>query len=320
MNSSPGNHDNASHLCVFGVGGVGGYFGGKIAAYVAEQHAAGWNVHFVARGEHLAQIKRDGLILNTPGSRLVCWPQTAAESMDALPEPDVVLLCVKSYGLTQALEQIAAHCHENTVVIPLLNGIDIHERTREHLHDGLVLPSCVFVGTHVSAPGVISQEGGDGIIFMGADPDHPEVVPEGLLQLLGNAGIDYRWFTDSRQALWEKYLFIAAFGLVTAASARTLKGVLADTELTHEVKGIMTEVVALADHEGIVLGPQAVQAAVEKAEQFPVGTKTSLQRDVEAGRAHEGDLFGGTIVRLGIQYGIPTPFTRRVYERIGING
>lgn len=320
MNSHPGCHGSTSHLCVFGVGGVGGYFGGKIAAHITAQDAPGWEVHFVARGEHLAQIKRAGLILNTPTSRLVCRPQTAAESMDAMPEPDVVLLCVKSYGLTRALEQIAAHCHENTVVIPLLNGIDIHDRTREHLRNGLVLPSCVFVGTHVSAPGAISQEGGDGIIFMGADPDHPEVMPEGLLKLLGDAGIEYRWFPDSRQALWEKYLFIAAFGLVTAASARTLKGVLADTQLTNDVKGIMAEVAALADHEGIALGPHAIHVALEKAQQFPADTKTSLQRDVEAGRAHEGDLFGGTIVRLGIQYGIPTPVTERVYARIGING
>lgn len=316
MTDQIGGRDRTSHLCVFGVGGVGGYFGGRLAAWIAAQDAPEWDVHFVARGEHLARIKREGLILNTPGARLICRPRTAADTMDAMPVPDVVLLCVKSYGLTQALEQIAAHCHEQTLVIPLLNGIDIHDRTRAHLHNGLVLPSCVFVGTHVSAPGVVSQEGGDGVIFLGADPDSPGVVPTAFLGLLDEAGIDYRWFADSRRALWEKYLFIAAFGLVTSASGRTLKQVLAESELNSDIRGIMSEVALLADHEGIALGPSAIQDAIDKANQFPDDTKTSLQRDVEAGRAHEGDLFGGTIMRLGRQYGIPTPVTERVYAQV----
>ena len=97
--------------------------------------------------------------------------------MKDLPVPDVVLLCVKGYGLDEALRQIAAHSHDGTVVIPLLNGIDIHERIRAQLPNTRVLPACVFVGTHVDRPGVISQAGGDGVIFLGGDPDDPGFVP-----------------------------------------------------------------------------------------------------------------------------------------------
>ncbi len=311
------SHDTAvSNICVFGVGGVGGYFGGKLAWWLANQPSPSWNVHFVARGEHLAEIRRSGLILNTPEGRLTCVPTSASESMDDMPEPDVVLVCVKSYGLSEAVRQIARHCHPDTVVIPLLNGIDIHERIRTDLTCGRVLPACVFVGTHVERPGVISQKGGDGVMYLGSDPDHPDFVPDSFLALLTDAGINHQWFSDPRPALWEKYLFISAFGLVTAASGKTLGQVHEDARLLSDVRGIMGEVATLAAREGVALGPDAISKALTKAEGFPIETKTSFQRDIEAGGNNEGDLFGGTILRLGKHHAVPTPYTERVYNQI----
>jgi 2-dehydropantoate 2-reductase len=176
-----------------------------------------------------------------------------------------------------------------------------------------VLPACVFVGTHLDGPGVVEQAGGDGVIYLGSDPDHPDVVPVRLLSLLEDAGIRYRWFDDPRPAIWKKFVFISAFGLVTAASGRTLGGVLADAQLLEHVRGIMSEVVGLASREGVGLDPDVISDALAKAAEFPPDTKTSFQRDVEAGRQDEGDLFGGTIIRLGKQLGVPTPTTERTY-------
>jgi 2-dehydropantoate 2-reductase len=304
------------HVCVFGVGGVGGYFGGRLACWLASQAAPAWHVHFVARGEHLAAIKSRGLELNTPAAQLICVPASASADMSDVPTPDVVLLCVKSYGLDEALRQIAEHIHDDTVVIPLLNGVDVHERIRAHLPRTCVLPACVFVGTHVDRPGAISQAGGDGVIFLGGDPDHPGFVPTAFLRLLEDAGIRFTWFDDPRPAIWEKYVFISAFGLVTAASRKTLGEVLEDAALLKDVHSVMGEVVGLAAREGVALGPDAIPNAIAKAGGFPPDTKTSLQRDVEAGGPNEGDLFGGTILRLGERHGVPTPATERVYSQI----
>lgn len=306
-----------SHICVFGVGGVGGYFGGRIASALAEQGDATWETHFIARGLHLAEIKDHGLTLNTPERCFVCRPTSAVESLAEAPVPDVVLVCVKSYDLDEAARQIAEHCHEGTVVVPLLNGIDIHSRLRLRIPNGYILPTCVFVGTHLERPGVVSQAGGEGVILMGGDPDHPGFVPKSLLSLLERAGISCRWFDDSRPALWEKFVFISAFGLVTAASHKNLGEVLLDPELMADVKGIMGEVVEIARSEQIVLDDDVVARAIAKADGFPIQTKTSYQRDVEAGHKDEGDLFGGAIIRLGEQHGIPTPYTQRVHAHVG---
>ena len=301
------------HVCIFG---VGGYFGGRLAWWLARQADPAWRVHFVARRANLVAIEQSGLQLNTPEAQLVCKPASAAADTRDMPVPDVVLVCVKGHSLDEALGRVAAHCHSETVVIPLLNGADIHERIRARLPKARVLPACVFVGTHLDRPGVVFREGGDGVILLGSDPDHSDFVPMHFLALLDGVGIRYDWFDDPRPAIWEKFVFISAFGLVGAASRKTLGEVLVHAPRLEDVRGIMNEVVDLAVNEGIALDPDVIPATLAKARGFPPETKSSLQRDVEVGGRDEGDLFGGTILRLGERCGVPTPVTERVYARV----
>ena len=310
--------DSVSHLAVFGVGGVGGYFGGRIAAAVANGRDSTWAVHFIARGDHLAQLQEHGLTLDASGGRIVCRPASVVAALSEAPVPDVVLLCVKGYDLDAAARQIAGHCDAHTAVVPLLNGADVCERIRSTLTSGYVLPACALVGTHLERPGYVKQRGGVGLLYLGADPAHPEYVPEPLLDLLDRSGVAYRWFEDSRPAVWEKFLFISAFGLVTATSGKTVGEVLLDESAMCDVTGIMDEAVGIAALEGVALPEDAVDVALAKARAFPFETRTSLQRDVEAGRRHEGDMFGGVIVRLGERHGLDTPCTARVYARLGV--
>jgi 2-dehydropantoate 2-reductase len=310
--------EGVSHLAVFGVGGVGGYFGGRIAAAVANGRDRSWAVHFIARGDHLAHLQERGLTLDASGERIVCRPASAVGALAEAPVPDVVLLCVKGYDLDEAARQIAAHCDAHTAVVPLLNGVDVCERIRGTLTAGYVLSACALVGTHLERPGLVKQVGGDGLLFLGDDPEHPGYVPEPLLHLLDRSGVAYRWFEDSRPAVWEKFLFISAFGLVTATSGMTVGEVLFDESAMRDVTGIMDEVVGIAALEGVDLPEDAIDVALAKARAFPFETRTSLQRDVEAGRRHEGDMFGGAIARLGERHGLETPSTRRVYSRLGV--
>ena len=153
-----------------------------------------------------------------------------------------------------------------------------------------MLPACVFVGTHVDRPGVISQAGGDGVIVLGGDPDDPSFVPASFLRLLEDAGIRFTWLDDSRPAIWEKYVFISAFGLVTAASGKPIGDVLGDARLLQDVREIMREVVGIARCEGVVLDPDVISRSVATAAGFPFETKTSFQRDVESGGQDEGGI------------------------------
>ena len=308
--------DGVLQLAVLGVGGVGGYFGGMIAAAVAEGRHSGWAVHVIARGEHLAALHEGGLTLDAAGRRIHCWPASAVGTLAGAPVPDVVLLCVKSYDLDDAARQIAAHSHSSTVVVPLLNGVDIHERVSRAVPAVSVLPACALVGTHLERPGLVKQVGDPGRVFLGTDPGRSGRAPWAFLRLLEASSIDYRWFDDPRPAIWQKFLFISAFGLVTATSGKTVGEVLADGSAMGDVIGIMSEVLEIAACEGVDMPSDARETALAKARAFPFTTRTSLQRDVETGRRHEGDLFGGAILRLGERHDVVTPSTRRVYARL----
>ncbi len=305
-------------IWVYGVGGVGGYFGGKIAHAIEEGRLAGKEVFFIARGLHLQEIKRHGLVLNTSSETgVVCRPHRATDRVDELPAPDLCLVCVKSYDLDGAMQALARKIKDDTVVVPLLNGVDIYERIRGVVERGIVLPACVYVGTHIEKPGVVTQRGGDGIILCGADPQRPDAAPHSLTGVFGEAGISFEWREDPYRAIWEKYLFIASFGLVTAMSGKPLGMVLSDDGLRALVRAIMQEIAEIAARKGIRLAEDAIDASMAKAADFPSETRTSYQRDVETrGARNEGDLFGGTILRMGKAFGVDTPVTKSVYGAI----
>jgi 2-dehydropantoate 2-reductase len=304
------------NIAVLGVGGVGGYFGGLIAHALRSQGDEERSVAFVARGLHLEAIRRNGLTLNTSEGTFTCVPHLVTDRISDIPRPDLCLVCVKSYDLPAVLETLTERIDGETIVLPLLNGVDIYDRVRAVLTGGVVLPSTVYVGTHIESPGVVTQRGG-GTILTGPDPASPDFDPREFLSLFRDTGIKVEWLPNSFGAIWEKFIFIGAFGLVTALTGKTLGAVLDDNELRGTVRAVMEEVVSLARARGIDLPPGVIESSLEKARVFPHETKTSYQRDLEdPGKKNEGDLFGGTIVRLGASLGVPTPVTRSIYERL----
>ena len=304
-------------ICVFGIGGVGGFYGGKIANEIIKGKKD-YEVYFVGRGEHLKQVQSNGLILNTPDEKgIICMPTRAVESYAQLPVADLIFVCVKSYDLPGVMKDISENCKKDAYIIPLLNGVDIYDRIREHLDNGVVFPSCVYIGTAIEKPGTVTQSGGSGIIHLGKDPKHIEVIPEDLFVFLDEMGIKYNWLENSLPAIWEKFIFIAGFGIYTAYSGKVFGEIMSDENSKQEVRNSMNEIVALAKAEGITLCETIVEDLLNKANNFAYDTKTSYQRDVEQkGKKNEGDLFGGTIIRLGKKYNIPVTTTERLYNAI----
>lgn len=304
-------------ICVYGTGGVGGYFGGRIAEAIAGDTGSGREVYFIARGKHLEAIRQNGIVVHTPDRTIRTRPAGAADDFSTIPYPDLILLCVKSYDLPAAINTVKRGVKRDTVIIPLLNGIDIYERIRGAIVTGFVLPACIYLGTHIETPGVIRQNGGNGIILSGKDPGDPSYEAGEVKRFFQETGIGFEFQESAYPAIWEKYIFIAAFGLVTAASEKTLGEVMDDPELRQTAHDIMNEIKLIADKKEIGLADDIVAKTLEKAYTFPYETKTSYQRDVEAWpKPNEGDLFGGVIINEGGNRGVPTPVTRAVYDRI----
>ncbi|MBN2435767.1 MAG: 2-dehydropantoate 2-reductase [Spirochaetes bacterium] len=299
---------------IIGIGGVGGYFGGKIAKELNEREDM--NIYFAARGLHLQAIKKNGLLLDTDDGTYVSVPTEITDDISQLPELDICLICVKSYDLQNVLEQLKPKIKRDTIILPLLNGVDIYDRVRSVICDGAVFPACVYVGTHIEKPGKVVQRGGACIIHFGVDPGK-EAVTNWLPDLLDQAGICYNMTSNPFCEIWSKYMFIASFGLVCACYNKTIGEVMQSNELADYVIKIMSEIFAISKKAGIDLPADIVKKSFAKGGGFPFDTKTSFQRDYEnRDKPDERDLFGETLLRLGKKYNEDTSTVKMIYDMI----
>jgi 2-dehydropantoate 2-reductase len=303
-------------IAVVGLGGVGGYFGGKIALKYAG--SAEPRVVFIARGGHLAALRKEGLLLKTVGGEFRVIPDLATDDPDAVGPCDLVLLCVKEYALEEAAARIAPLLHAETVVLPLLNGVDISERLRTLLSRGVVLSGCVYISTFIEAPGVVRQVGGSCQLFFGPDDGKTEAFRP-LETFLKDAGIEVELTDRIDVHLWTKYLFVSPMAGVTSFMAKTFGAVMEDEKGRTMVRGLMEEIDRLAGVKGIDLPADSVETALVKVARFPYETKSSMQLDYEKGGRTEIDLFIGYAVRAGRILGIPVPLHEELYTALKKN-
>jgi len=300
-------------IAVVGIGGVGGYFGGKLALKYAG--SPGHRVVFIARGEHLAAIRKEGLRLGTVEGEFRVVPDLATDDPAAAGACDLVLFCVKEYHLDAAAASLAPLLHDRTMVLPLLNGVDISERLRAILSRGVVLSGCVYISTFLSAPGVVRQVGGSCQLFFG--PEDGDAEPYRFLEtLLKEAGIKAELTGEIAVSLWTKYLFVSPMAGVTSRMAKSFGSVMEDEKGRGLVRGLMEEIAALARAKGIPLPPDSIETALGKIARFPYETKSSMQLDHEKGNRTEVELFIGCAVRVGRALGVPTPLHEELYAAL----
>ena len=214
-----------------------------------------------------------------------------------------------------ALLELRQAIGDNTILLPLLNGVDIYPRVRAQIERGIVLQACVYVGTHIDRPGHVVQAGGACKILFGPDPQRPDFDPREVIQLFDQAGIQSEWTTHIQTEIWQKYIFICSFGLVSAASGKSLGEILTSDRLGKDVETVMEEVLSLAKAIGVLLPAEITASSLQKARGFPYAARTSFQRDFERpGKKDERDLFVGTVTRMADELDIAVPKIRELAD------
>ncbi len=299
---------------IVGIGGVGGYYGGKLALEYgpSKEH----DIVFIARGEHLEAIRRKGLRLITVEGEYTAEPTLATDSPAEIGRLDLVLFCVKSYGLEEAARMISGNIHENTIVIPLLNGVNITERLKAALPRGTVLRGTVYIGSNIIAPGEVRQAGGSCQLIFGPDDNADVEKYRPIEGLLKKAGIKAELTADIAVPIWTKYIFVSPLAGLTSMLGKTFGEILQDPEGLDMLEGLLKEIEAVARARGVNLPPDIVKASIGKVSSFPFATKTSMQRDYEKGNPIEIDIFMEYIVKSGRELGISTPLHERVYAAL----
>jgi 2-dehydropantoate 2-reductase len=299
---------------IIGIGGVGGYYGGKLALKYAG--SGEHEVIFFARGAHLAAIRKEGLKLVTVDGESTVRPTLATDKPAELGVLDLALFCTKSYGLEDAARAIAGNLREGSVVLPLLNGVDISDRLKSVLPRGTVLYGGVFVSSAIQGPGVVKQVAGTGQLFFGPAKKSDVEKYRPIEALLQGAGIKAELSADALLPLWTKYIFIGPMAGVTSMTGKPFGDVLASTDDRAMVEGMMKEVEAVARRKGVNFPPDIVLASIGKAAAFSPATKTSMQLDYERGNKTELDIFIAYVVQAGKELGIQVPLHEKVYAEL----
>ena len=306
------------NICVFGMGGIGSYVTARFVSAKSAEPKDSLFITCIARGESLEALKEKGLKFRTPeGQESFFRPDLVTDNPGNLCEQDLIIMSVKGYDLAAACSAINPIVTPRTLIMPLLNGIDIYERVCAATPLGIVLPACIYISALRQAPGCAAHVGGKGNIIAGDDPRHKGFDAAPLASLMAKAGIPFEWQADSFPALWKKYLFIASYGLVTGMSGKSLGQILESNELTAQVQNILKEIYAIALAKGAELPDTVIVGSYENARNFPYEATTSFARDLMTpGKPNESELFGATILRLGEELGIPTPVTKAAHEAI----
>ena len=295
-------------LVVVGAGGVGGYFGARLAR-------GGAAVTVVARGAHLDAIRRSGLRIRSTLEGEYTVVVAAVEDVAGLPAADAVLLCVKAFDTEAALARVRPVVGPETAVLSLQNGVDSAERIDAVLGPGHAVGGAAYVFAAIEEPGVIGHRFAGRIVFGELD-GAPRPRTERLREVFARAGIPVELSPDIRRVLWEKYLLICAQAGLTAVT-RCPSGVLrAIPETWRLYRVILEELAALAQAAGIALSADAVERVMAIVAGLAPDTTSSLQHDLLAGKRLELEGLHGHAVRLGERLGVPVPTVFAVYAAL----
>jgi 2-dehydropantoate 2-reductase len=292
-------------IAVVGAGGVGGYFGGRLAQ-------AGQEVFLIARGEHLDAIRREGLRVQSVAGDFEVRPPASDDPAEVGPV-DYVLFCVKSYETEAAAAPLGSLLGDDTAVVSLQNGVDNEEKIAARIGSEHVLGGAAFIFASIAAPGLIEQTGGPRRIVFGELDGSRSERAGSLLAACRTAEIDAAIADDIRVVLWDKYALICAVAGVTAASRLPMDRLLAVRESRDFFRRIVGEVALVARAEGVALADAIVDEKTAFAEKLEPGSFSSLHHDLVTGGRLELDALHGELIRRAARHGLRVPASEAVY-------
>lgn len=296
-------------IAVFGTGGVGGYFGGRLAR-------AGEDVTFIARGEHLRAIRANGLKVSSGEGDFVIQPAKATDDVNEVGEVDLVVLGVKAWQVSDAARAMKPLVGPNTTVLPLQNGVDavsqlVDELGAEHVVGGL----CKIVSFYV-APGHIRHGGFKPSIVIGEIDNRKTDRITTIEEVFKRAGLEIAIAADIQVALWMKFLFIASFSGIAAVANAPAGIIRTDPKWRTLMVTAMEEIYTLAHARGTKLPSDSIDTVMAAVNSLPEDATSSMQRDIAAGKPSELESQNGAVVRMAREAGIDVSTHAFIYETL----
>ena len=295
-------------IAIIGAGGVGGYYGAKMAE-------AGNDVLFVARGEHLKAIRANGLQIKSILGDFTVNPARVTDKLSDLGGADYILLAMKAWQVTEVARDLKGVIKADATILPLQNGVMAFDELAQELGSAPVICGLCRIFSKIESPGVISHLGFDPVIIFGEADNKVTERVRVLKEIFDHSGIKSRIAQDIQSELWKKFINICASGLL--AVTRSTYGEIREIKETRQMmQALFEEIYVLSQEMGICIESDFVSRTMSFVDSFAHDATSSLTRDVWEGKPSEIEYQNGTVVRLAEQYGVHTPVNRFIYECI----
>lgn len=295
-------------IAIIGTGGIGGYFGGRIAK-------AGYDVTFIARGAHLKAIQKNGLSVKSILGDFSLERVKASDKIADLGESDLVILGVKAWQVKDVAAELKPIIKGDAMVLPLQNGVLAIDELKEKLHIKNVLGGLCRIMSKIESPGVVDHFGIEPAIIFGEIDNSTTERVRMVNELLSASGIHSIVSTDIYSDLWKKFIPICVSGLL--AVTKTTYGELRELKETRQLMlDLLNEIYQLSQKIGIYIEHDFLDKTIAFIDSFPYNSTSSLTRDVWEGKPSEIEYQNGTVIKLAQKFGIKTPVNSFVYSCI----
>ena len=300
-------------IAVIGSGGVGGFYGGRLA------HAGG-DVTFVARGAHLAAMREHGLTVeNEPQGDIHIPRVTVTDDPATIGVADVVLIAVKLWDTEAAAETIKPLVGPHTAVVSLQNGVIKDDILRRAFGEAAVMGGVGYVAANISRPGVIHQTGTMQRCIIGEYDGRRSARVTELHEALLRAGIKAEISDDIRRTTWEKYVFLVGLSGSTTTMRSTIGPIRENPQTRAFLFDLMKETVAVGRALGVTLPEDYADQRLAFVDTMATDMTSSMHHDLNSGNPLEVPWLSGGVVQLGQQVGVPTPANRAVWDILALH-
>ena len=295
---------------MMGAGGVGGYFGGRMAA-------SGCDVTFIARGRHLEAIRMNGLRIDSRDSGdAIIDPANATDDPADVGVVDYVIVGVKLWDTEAAGRAILPMVGSDTTVLSLQNGVECDETLARIVGTEHLIGGVAFIASSIGEPGIIKHIGTMQRVVIGERAGGSSPRVDALHGVMLHAGITAEVSDDIERTIWEKFVFLVGLSATTTMLRTTLGPVREDPQGRKMLVNVMRETVAVGRAKGIDLAENYADDRLAFADDLPVDMTSSMHHDLEAGNRLEVAWLSGAVVRFGREYGVPTPANQAVFEAL----
>jgi 2-dehydropantoate 2-reductase len=296
-------------IAVIGAGGIGGYYGAKLAL-------AGNDVTFIARGAHLEAIRRNGLRVEHPDAPMHVAGAQATDDPATVGPVDIAMCCTKLWDVEPSAPSFRPLVAGGGLMIPFQNGIDAPDILREALGRDHVAGGIAYIGALIASPGVVKVVSPLNRLRVGSFFGIGEHRVRAFADAANAAGIGVEVPDDIRLALWEKFAMFSAMSGCTALVRQSIGVIRADPDLRAMFARAVQEAVAVGRADGVTLADDYVDKQLAFIDGLNPAMKASMANDLIAGHRLELPWLSGAVVRLGRKHGVATPIHDTIYAAL----